>query len=82
MKLYGHADRGLDTEDIVPDELAEITLVATSSELRRIATFLSTCATNMDAMGPTYGHEHLADRDPAFKRPPHFVVAPPDADGA
>lgn len=82
MKLYGYPDRGLPAGDITPDELTEITLVATSSELRRIAAFLSACATNMDFMGTKYSHEHLADRDRSFERSPHFVVAAPNSANA
>jgi len=44
MKIYGYADEEKDIEDIVPDELVEITLVASPEELRRIARFLEDCA--------------------------------------
>jgi len=40
MKIYGYPDRNLPVEEIVPESLAEITLVASSAELRRIAEFL------------------------------------------
>jgi hypothetical protein len=43
MKIHGYADEGLEVEAIVPAELAEITLVASPDELRRIARFLENC---------------------------------------
>jgi hypothetical protein len=50
MKLHGYADTGLEPEYFVPDELAEVTLVATPNELRRMAAFLCQCADEMDRM--------------------------------
>jgi len=75
MKLYGYHDEGLPTERINPVELSEVTLVATPSELRKIAVFLESAAKTMDSMGKNYGHEHLADRDRSFTSSPHLVVA-------
>lgn len=54
--------------------MAEITLIATPDELRRIAAFLGAAADEMQRMGPTYGHEHLCDRQPGFDDSPQFVV--------
>jgi F420-dependent methylenetetrahydromethanopterin dehydrogenase len=76
MKLYGYKDEGLDIEQLVPAELAEVTLVATPTELRRIAAFLESAAKEMERMGDTYSHEHLSDKDRSFLKSPHFVVAP------
>jgi hypothetical protein len=76
MKLYGYKDEGLATENIIPSELAEITLVASPMELRRIAAFLESAASEMERMGETYSHEHLSDKDRFFSKAPHFVVAP------
>ena len=82
MKIYGYTNGEVMNANVASDELAEISLIATPIELRRIASFLSTCATNMEAMGSNYSHEHLSDRDPLFKLSPHFVVLPPDENAA
>ena len=74
MKLHGYPDEGLPTEEVVPAELAEITLVATPTELRRIAEFLTFCASEMERMGTTYDHVHLSDHFKSFRNSPHFVV--------
>lgn len=74
MKIYGYSDQGLPIEEIRPEQLAEITLVASPNELRRIAAFLSSAADTMDRMGAIYSHEHLADKQPDFNDSPHFVV--------
>lgn len=76
MKLYGYPDRKVQVEDIIPDPLAEITLVASPAELRRIAEFLLEGAAAMERMGATYSHEHLSDWDHSFESSPHFVIAP------
>jgi hypothetical protein len=77
LKIYGYRDEGLATNEIAPSELAEITLVATPSELRKIAAFLTTAAEQMEQMGSVYEHEHLADKQPGFEKSPHFVVFNP-----
>lgn len=74
MKIYGYKDEGLSIEEIVPFELAEITLQASPRELRLIASFLESAADEMERMGKEYDHEHLADKEPFFKDSPHFVV--------
>jgi hypothetical protein len=80
MKIYGYSERDLPIEEIVPDSLAEITLVASPAELRRIAEFLLEGAATMERMGATYSHEHLADWDDSFESSPHFVIAPVEAE--
>jgi hypothetical protein len=82
LKIYGYSDEGLAVEEIMPRELAEITLVATPSELRKIVAFLTTAAEKMEQMGSVYGHEHLADRQAGFEKSPHFVVFNPSAQQA
>ena len=74
MKLFGYKDEGLPIEEIRPDELAEITLVATPDELRKMARFLDDAAARMDSMGEVFSHEHLSDKQPGFEDSPHFVV--------
>lgn len=78
MKIHGYADEGLEIEEIVPAELAEITLVANPEELRRIARFLENCASGMETRGKSWEHEHLSDSDRYFQGSPHFVVFNPE----
>ena len=78
MKIHGYADEGLGNDETVPSELAEITLVASPEELRRIARFLEHCATGIEARGKSWEHEHLSDKDRYFKYSPHFVVFNPE----
>lgn len=78
MKIHGYADKGRAIEDNVPAELAEISLVATPEELRRIAKFLESCAEGIDARGKAWEHEHLSDKDRSFESSPHIVVFNPD----
>ncbi|GBG15716.1 uncharacterized protein NMK_3327 [Novimethylophilus kurashikiensis] len=80
MKIHGYADEGLDIEEIVPAELAEITLIATPEELRRIAQFLENCASRIETCGKSWEHEHLSDKDRYFTGAPHFVVFNPECD--
>jgi len=78
IKLYGYKDEGLPIEEIDPQELAEVTLVASPDELRKIAHFLQATAERMERMGKNYSHEHLSDKEPCFKGSPHFVVVNPE----
>ena len=78
MKIHGYADEWQEIKEIVPAELAEITLVATPEELRRIASFLENCANGMEARGKSWEHEHLSDKDRYFKDSPHLVVFNPE----
>ena len=82
MKIYGYPDRSVAIEEDIPDSMTEITLVASPSELRRIAEFLVHGATTMEKMGSTYSHEHLSDWDRSFESSPHFVIAPSAVDTA
>ena len=74
MRLFGYEASDLPPEEIVPAALAEITLVASPTELRAMAKFLAYCADEMDRMGTTYDHIHLSDRIKSFEASPHFVV--------
>jgi hypothetical protein len=74
MKLHGYPDQGIPIEDVVPAELAEVTLLATPTELRRMAEFLAFCASEMERMGDKYDHVHLSDHMKDFRRSPHLVV--------
>ncbi|KGI77673.1 hypothetical protein [Oleiagrimonas soli] len=75
MKIYGRIDgSGFDAETSLR-RLAEVTLVATPNELRRIDIFLSPSAETMERMGASHDHEHLSDRVDGFDAAPGFVVA-------
>jgi hypothetical protein len=51
MKLFGYSAAESNTENVVPSELAEITLVASPTELRTIASFLQAAAEGMERAG-------------------------------
>jgi hypothetical protein len=74
MKINGYSDQGLPTEEIVSAELAEITLLASPTELRKIALFLNAAATSMEHLGARYSHEHLSDKQAGFDNSPHFTA--------
>ena len=74
MQLSGYASTDRPIEEVVHSELAEVTLCATPAELRRMAEFFSFCASEMDRMGPSYDHLHLADRMREFEDSPHLTV--------
>ena len=74
MKIFGYSDQGLPTDEVESSELAEITLVANPSELRRIVAFLTSAAERMEKLGSKYDHEHLSDKQSGFDESPHFVV--------
>jgi len=77
MKLYGYEEGQLPVAGVPVSPLAEITLVASPDELRKIAQFLNDAASNMESMGNVYSHEHLADKQSGFDASPHFVVFSP-----
>ncbi|WKB55394.1 Imm32 family immunity protein [Eleftheria terrae] len=58
----------------MPRPLAEVTLNASSDELRDLADFLRDCAAEMDDQPERQAHWHLADRFKRFQDAPHFVV--------
>ncbi|MGD8594675.1 MAG: hypothetical protein PVF82_17750 [Gammaproteobacteria bacterium] len=75
MKFYGYKNEGLEIDQIISSELAEVTLVASPEELKMIAEFLESAADEMIRMGESYDHEHLSDKNKVFESSPHFVVA-------
>ena len=78
MKIYDYYKEEQDAEYLIPTELAEITLVASPNELRRIAKFLENCANGIEEYGRSWSHEHLSDQDNSFENSPHFVVYNPE----
>jgi hypothetical protein len=78
VKVHGYAKEEQDVENLIPSELAEITLVASPDELRRIAKFLDHCASGMELSGKSWCHEHLSDKDKGFLNSPHFIVFNPE----
>lgn len=75
MKVYGYSESARQAESVVPEALAELSLVATAGELRLLAGFLSECANEMERMGAAFDHVHLSDRIKAFRTSPQFIVA-------
>lgn len=78
MRLSGYANTEIEINEVVPEELAEVTIGSTPAELRRMAEFLLFCASEMECMGPKYEHVHLSDRMEEFEQSPHFVVSRSD----
>ena len=76
MVIYGYFDEGLPANEISPQRLAEITMNANPSELRKIANFLILAADEMETFG--YDHWHLSDKVREFEGHPHFVIMNPD----
>jgi hypothetical protein len=74
MKICGYREKDRSGEDLRPEWMEEITLIATPAELRRIAAFFESAAEEMERMGREYGHEHLCDRQPGFDDSPQLVV--------
>lgn len=82
MRLHGYPKEG--QQDVgASAELAEVTLEASPQELRAMAAFFLSAADEMDRMGATYDHLHLADAMPRFRTSPHLTVFRwvPEADG-
>lgn len=82
MKLHGYPKEG--PQDVSASaELAEVTLEASPQELRAMAAFFLSAADEMDRMGATYDHLHLADAMPQFTTSPHLTLFrwTPEADG-
>ncbi|WP_447589101.1 Imm32 family immunity protein [Aquipseudomonas campi] len=77
MKIHGYAKEEQDAENITPADLAEVTLVASPEELRRIAKFLELCANKIEIHEKSWEHEHLSDQDKSFEHSPHFIVFNP-----
>ena len=75
MKLYGYSESARQAESVVPEPLAELSLVATVGELRLLAGFLSECANEMERREVAFDHVHLSDRIKAFRSSPQFIVA-------
>ncbi|MFZ6769192.1 hypothetical protein ACO0LM_19220 [Undibacterium sp. Di26W] len=80
MKIYGYKNTELPPEEIIPDELAEITLLASVEELRKIASFMLSAANEIESKGSKWEHRHLSDFDKRFNESPHFVIYNPNTD--
>ena len=74
MKISGYSDQGLPIEEITHVDLAEITLMATPTEARKLAAFLLHASSEMERMGAFYSHLHLADSQTGFENSPHLTV--------
>jgi hypothetical protein len=82
MKLFGYTDEGEPSQRIAPSRLVEVSLVASSAELRSIARFLAAVADSMDHMGNAYHHLHLSDLHKEFETSPQLIVFRADASKA
>ena len=74
MKLFGYTDEDEPSQRIAPSRLAEVSLVASSAELRSMARFLAAVADSMDHMGNAYHHLHLSDLHTEFETSPQLIV--------
>jgi hypothetical protein len=74
FKLYGYRDENSPVIENAPLELEEVTLVANSIELRKIAGFLLYVAESIESKGDGWEHEHLSEKRPEFIGAPGFVV--------
>lgn len=74
MKISGYTEKELPVDEVIAIDLAEITLSATPDETRKMAAFLLYAASEMERMGSSYSHVHLADVQPGFENSPHFTV--------
>ena len=74
IKFYGYTQAGRAVEQPKPLSLSEVTLLASPSELRRIARFLVRAADAIETQGNDWEHEHLEDSELGFEDSPSFVV--------
>ncbi|MDB5806258.1 MAG: hypothetical protein JWN73_3580 [Betaproteobacteria bacterium] len=82
MKLYGYTQKARNADSGTPEKMAEVTLVATPAQLRRIAAFIENAAREMEAAeeaGNNFSHVHLMDQQKGFARAPQFIVYNPKA---
>jgi hypothetical protein len=79
MKIYGYEKGRVVEHSSDVTELAEITLIATPEELRKIARFVEAAADGIEKRGKNYSHEHLSDKEAGFENSPHLVIFNPDA---
>ena len=83
MKITGYSieDVGLEPEQVRFIDLAEITVTASPTEVRRFAAFLNDVADAMERMGDKYSHEHLSDHQPDFDDSLHITVFNSELEG-
>ncbi len=74
IKFYGYKNEDIPIELIQPLDLAEVTLVASPEELRKIAKFIESVADKIEKHGKYFEHEHLSDKQVGFENSPHFVI--------
>jgi len=74
MRIFGYSEQQREEVPASPRELAEVTLVTTPDEARKIAAFFLRAADEMDRLGPDYSHIHLSDKQPGFDDSPHVTV--------
>lgn len=79
MKLFGYTEENRTAGATMPDQLAEVTLLASPNELRKMAIFFEAVASEMEARGKQWEHEHLSDHYIEFRESPHFIIFNPDS---
>jgi hypothetical protein len=79
MKLYGYTQKARKADSNSPEKMAEVTLVASPAQLRKIAAFIENAAREMEEMGDTFSHVHLESQQKGFATSPQFVVFNPKA---
>ncbi|HEX4330262.1 MAG TPA: hypothetical protein VH105_25965 [Burkholderiales bacterium] len=79
MKLYGYTQKARRADSKSPEKMAEVTLVASPAQLRKIAAFIENAAREMEEMGDTFNHVHLESHQKGFANSPQFVIFNPKA---
>lgn len=74
IQLYGYV-KGSDADH--PSPLSEVTISASTSELRRAAEFLMHAAALLEQHGEGFGHEHLSDFDRGVSANADLIVGGP-----
>lgn len=74
IKFWGYKKRSRSRDASEPMELAEVTLVASPAQLRKIAKFMEAAAEGIEKRGLGWEHEHLADKVPGFRGSPGLIV--------
>ncbi|MFG0453865.1 hypothetical protein [Shewanella mangrovisoli] len=59
MKFWGYTQELAEAAEPQPKALIEVTISATSSDLREIAKFLSSAADKIEVQGRNFEHEHF-----------------------
>ena len=75
MKLYGYSEGYREEENPKIHTLGEVTLSASSDELKKIAQFFLHTASQMEKYETDYRHEHLSDFDDIFSYKRDIIIS-------